>query len=67
MNDVARQPSANARLSHAEDLLPIVWKGGRRVDSWTVGRKVRFTITTLLFVTFTILIGFWGGLTAWVS
>jgi hypothetical protein len=48
-------------------LLPIIWKGGRRVDSWTIGRKLRFTATTLVFVAFTALIGMWGGLTAWVS
>jgi CubicO group peptidase (beta-lactamase class C family) len=48
-------------------LLPIIWKGGRRVDSWTPGRKLRFTATALIFVAFTALIGIWGGLTAWVA
>ena len=48
-------------------LLPIIWKGGRRVDSWTPGRKLRFTATALIFVAFTVLIGLWGGLTGWVA
>ena len=48
-------------------LLPIIWKGGRRVDSWTVGRKLRFTATTLVFAAFTALIGAWGGLTPWIT
>ncbi len=48
-------------------LLPIIWRGGRRVDSWTIGRKLRFTATALIFVAFTALIGAWGGLTPWVS
>ena len=48
-------------------LLPVVWRGGRRVDSWTLGRKLRFTATALIFVAFTILVGLWGGLTPWVS
>jgi len=48
-------------------LLPIIWRGGRRVDSWTPGRKLRFTATALIFVAFTVLIGLWGGLTAWIA
>ena len=48
-------------------LLPVVWRGGRRVDSWTVGRKLRFTATALIFVAFTALVGLWGGLTPWIS
>ena len=48
-------------------LAPLVWKGGRRLDSWTLGRKLRFTCTALIFTAFTGLIGLWGGLTPWVS
>lgn len=48
-------------------LLPLVWKGGRRVDSWSVGRKLRFTLTTLIFASLTVLIGLWGGLTPWAA
>ena len=48
-------------------LLPFVWRGGRRVDSWSVGRKLRFTATTLIFAALAVLIGLWGGLTPWAS
>ena len=40
--------------------LPMVWRGGRRVDSWTAGRKVAFTFTALLFVLLSVLLGLWG-------
>ncbi len=45
--------------------LPMVWRGGRRVDSWTAGRKVAFTFTTLLFVFLSVLLGLWGYLLPW--
>jgi CubicO group peptidase (beta-lactamase class C family) len=48
-------------------LLPIVWRGGRRVDSWNLARKLRFTVTCLIFGAFTMLVGLWGGLTPWVA
>jgi CubicO group peptidase (beta-lactamase class C family) len=40
--------------------LPMVWRGGRRVDSWTSGRKLAFTFTALLFVILSVLLGLWG-------
>ena len=40
--------------------LPMVWRGGRRVDSWTGLRKVAFTYTALLFVLLSVLLGLWG-------
>jgi CubicO group peptidase (beta-lactamase class C family) len=40
--------------------LPMVWRGGRRVDSWSSGRKVAFTFTALLFVLLSVLLGLWG-------
>jgi CubicO group peptidase (beta-lactamase class C family) len=43
-------------------LLPFIWRGGRRVDSWTAGRKLRFTFTTLVFVAFGALLGLWGAI-----
>ena len=46
-------------------LLPIVWRGGRRLDSWTEWRKARFTITTVIFTLFGVLVGLWGGLQPW--
>ena len=46
-------------------LLPVAWRGGRRLDSWTVGRKMRFTATTLIFTAFAVLLGAWGALEPW--
>ncbi len=46
-------------------LLPAAWRGGRRLDSWTLGRKARFTFTTVLFALFGILLGSWGALEPW--
>lgn len=45
--------------------LPMVWRGGRRVDSWSSGRKVAFTFTALLFVLLSVLLGAWGYLLPW--
>ena len=46
-------------------LLPAAWRGGRRLDSWTLGRKARFTVTTVIFVLFGALLGVWGALEPW--
>ncbi len=46
-------------------LLPLVWRGGRRLDSWGVGRKTRFTTTVLIFLTLTVLLASWGALEPW--
>jgi hypothetical protein len=46
-------------------VLPMVWRGGRRVDSWSGGRKVAFTFTALLFVFLSVLLGAWGYLLPW--
>jgi CubicO group peptidase (beta-lactamase class C family) len=48
-------------------LLPLVWQGGRRVDSWTLGRKLRFTATALIFAAFSVVLAFWGGIYPWAS
>ncbi|UAL12029.1 serine hydrolase domain-containing protein [Caulobacter segnis] len=45
--------------------LPMVWRGGRRVDSWSGWRKVAFTFTALLFVFLAVLLGLWGYLLPW--
>ncbi len=45
--------------------LPFVWRGGRRLDSWTVGRKARFTATALIFLGYAVLLGLWGALEPW--
>lgn len=46
-------------------VLPMVWRGGRRVDSWSGLRKVAFTFTALLFVFLAVLLGLWGYLLPW--
>jgi len=46
-------------------MAPMVWKGGRRVDSWTTLRKVAFTYTTLLYIGLAILLGLWNVLLPW--
>ncbi len=46
-------------------MTPVVWRGGRRLDSWTIGRKLRFTATTLIFVAFSLQLLMWGALAPW--
>jgi CubicO group peptidase (beta-lactamase class C family) len=46
-------------------MAPSVWRGGRRVDSWTAWRKLRFTMTTVIFAAFSLMLGLWGGLAPW--
>jgi hypothetical protein len=46
-------------------VLPMVWRGGRRVDSWSSLRKVAFTFSALLFVFLGVLLGAWGYLLPW--
>jgi CubicO group peptidase (beta-lactamase class C family) len=46
-------------------MLPVVWRGGRRVDSWTSLRKLAFTCTTLIFLAFALLLAAWGFLEFW--
>ncbi len=48
-------------------LLPLVWRGGRRVDSWTLGRKLRFTATSLIFAAFSVVLALWGAIYPWAS
>ena len=44
-----------------------IWRGGRRVDSWTSWRKLRFSMSTLIFTIFSILVALRGGLEPWNS
>ncbi|KQY92885.1 serine hydrolase [Caulobacter sp. Root1455] len=46
-------------------MLPLVWRGGRRVDSWVSLRKLAFTCTTLIFLGFALLLAAWGFLEFW--
>lgn len=47
--------------------IPFVWRGGRRVDSWTLGRKLRFSFTALLFAAYALLLGSWGAIFPWAG
>ncbi|MDR3508867.1 MAG: serine hydrolase [Caulobacteraceae bacterium] len=44
---------------------PLIWRGGRRLDSWSAGRKLRFTATTLIYSAFSVVLGLWGALEPW--
>jgi CubicO group peptidase (beta-lactamase class C family) len=46
-------------------MTPVIWRGGRRVDSWSGWRKARFTLTMLIFLGFSVLLGLWGALEPW--
>jgi hypothetical protein len=46
-------------------MAPAVWRGGRRVDSWTAWRKLRFSLSTLVFAGFSLLLACWGALEPW--
>jgi CubicO group peptidase (beta-lactamase class C family) len=41
-------------------MAPVVWRGGRRVDSWTTLRKLAFTCTTLLYAVLGVLLMLWN-------
>lgn len=44
---------------------PAIWQGGRRVESWTAGRKLFFTVTVLIYAGFSILLAMNGALEPW--
>lgn len=46
-------------------LLPGVWRGGRRVDSWSPLRKFAYSFTALLYGAFAVVLGLWGALSPW--
>jgi CubicO group peptidase (beta-lactamase class C family) len=46
-------------------MAPMVWRGGRRVDSWTTLRKLAFTYTALLYIALAVLLGLWNFLLPW--
>jgi hypothetical protein len=45
--------------------LPAVWRGGRRVDSWSHLRKAFFSVTVLIYASFSLVLASWGALTPW--
>jgi CubicO group peptidase (beta-lactamase class C family) len=48
-------------------ILPGVWRGGRRVDSWTPWRKAGYAATVLIYLGFSALLFIWGALTPWAA
>ncbi|HEX5377163.1 MAG TPA: serine hydrolase, partial [Phenylobacterium sp.] len=48
-------------------ILPNVWRGGRRVDSWTALRKGAYAATVLIYLAFSALLFIWGALTPWAG
>ncbi|PVM89436.1 serine hydrolase [Caulobacter radicis] len=46
-------------------MAPVVWRGGRRVDSWNDLRKLCFTVTALIFIGFSVVLAAWGFLEFW--
>ncbi|WGM38404.1 serine hydrolase domain-containing protein [Caulobacter sp. NIBR1757] len=48
-------------------LTPFVWRGGRRVDSFTQGRKLRFTWTAGVFLLFSVVLAGWGAIFPWAN
>ncbi|WP_421932678.1 serine hydrolase domain-containing protein [Phenylobacterium sp.] len=46
-------------------MAPMVWRGGRRVDSWSQLRKAGFTFTVLLYAAYSVVLGLWGALIPW--
>ena len=46
-------------------MVPVVWRGGRRVDSWNDLRKLCFTVTALIFIGFSVVLAAWGFLEFW--
>jgi len=45
--------------------LPAIWRGGRRVDSWTHLRKAFFSVTVLIYAAFSVELALWGALSPW--
>jgi CubicO group peptidase (beta-lactamase class C family) len=46
-------------------VLPAIWRGGRRVDSWSHLRKAFFTLTVLIYAAFSTDLALWGALSPW--
>jgi CubicO group peptidase (beta-lactamase class C family) len=45
--------------------LPAIWRGGRRVDSWTHLRKAFFSLTVLIYAAFSVELALRGALSPW--
>lgn len=47
--------------------LPGAWAEGRRLSGWAAGRKLRHTLTVLVFAGFAAVLAAWGALEPWSS
>ena len=47
--------------------LPGTWAEGRRLSGWAAGRKLRHTLTVLVFAGFAAVLAAWGALEPWSS
>ncbi len=45
--------------------LPAVWRGGRRVDSWSLLRKAFFSVTVVIYAAVSAALALWGALAPW--
>jgi CubicO group peptidase (beta-lactamase class C family) len=45
--------------------IPAIWRGGRRVDSWTPLRKAFFSVTVLIYAALSVVLALWGALSPW--
>jgi CubicO group peptidase (beta-lactamase class C family) len=46
-------------------VMPAIWRGGRRVDSWSPLRKAFFSLTVLIYTAFSADLALWGALSPW--
>jgi len=46
-------------------VIPAIWRGGRRVDSWSPLRKAFFSLTVLIYAAFSADLALWGALSPW--
>jgi hypothetical protein len=48
-------------------LAPLVVRSGRRLDSWSPGRRIGYVATVGLSLLFGLLLALWGGLSPWAG
>ena len=47
--------------------LPAVWRGERRLPGWSDWRKLRHSLTVLIYLALTVVLGAWGALEPWAG
>jgi CubicO group peptidase (beta-lactamase class C family) len=45
--------------------LPAIWRGGRRVNSWPIPRRLAYSVTVLVYAAFAVLLFLAGALAPW--